>query len=52
MSSVMMLYWLIVTSNSSPTLEVTHDVEWRSLNYAFSYGVILVHSEIKLIPTT
>ncbi len=30
-------------SNSYPQLEVRDDVESRSLNYAFSYGVILAH---------
>ena len=34
------------------TYERSHDFEWMSLNYAFSYGVILAHSDIKLIPTT
>ena len=42
---------LIVTSNY-PQLEVSYDVEWRSLNYAISSGVILAHSDIKLIPKT
>ncbi len=26
--------------NSYPQLQVTHDVEWRSVNYAFSYDVL------------
>ncbi len=25
-------------------LVVSYDIEWRSLNYSISYGVILVHS--------
>ena len=44
-------YWFIVTSNSYPQPEVSSHVEWGSLNYAFSYGVILAHSDINLIPT-
>ncbi len=50
MHIVMMLYFLIVISNSNPQLEVSCDVGWRSLNYALSYSVILAHSDIKLIP--
>ncbi len=37
---------------SYPQLEVSHGFDWRSLNYAFSYDVILSHSDIKLIPAT
>ena len=50
--SVMVWYWLIVTSTSSPQLDLCHDVEWRSLNSVFSYGVILAQSDFNLITTT
>ena len=36
--------------NSYPQHDVNHDIELKSLNCAFSYGVILVHSDIKLNP--
>ena len=52
MASGMMEYWFIATSNSYPQLEIHNDDEWRSLNYAIRYNGILVHSDIKLIPTT
>ena len=57
MPFVMMHYWLTLQStktqsldpkvnttlNSYPQCEVSCNVEWRSLNHAFSYDTILAH---------
>ncbi len=40
-----------VASTSYVQVEVSYDVEWRSLNYVFSYDIILAHSDVNLIPT-
>ena len=52
MPSGIMEYWFIATSNSYPQLEIHNDLKWRSLNHCIGYDGILVHSDIKLIPTT